>query len=276
VARCTGRLGAVRSLLRDLAGGGSAVEEQERCAPRDVAAFAAFTDAAAQRYRDFINTWEIWNEPNTGAWSSVAAVASYADLLKATSAAIRQQQPGAVVLVGGTAPTETVDGEGVSPEDFLTQLYRSGAASSFDGVAVHPYSFPALPGEPENWSGWSQMLRTREVMASAGDAGKGVYITEMGAPTGGPGTTATSSERGYESAPDHVDEALQAHTVQATFAAIRSLPWVRALYWYGLVDLPAQGDSNEGHFGLLRPDGSRKPAYDAWVREVRSLPEPHR
>jgi hypothetical protein len=241
------------------------------CPPRDVEAFAGFASAAVQRYRNLIDTWEIWNEPNTGAWRRIADVSAYARLLQASSAVIRRQQPDAVVLVGGMAPTETVYGEGVSPEDFLATLYDSGLAASFDGVAVHPYSFPALPGEAESWSGWSQMLRVREVMVAAGDAGKGVYITEMGAPTGGNGVMATSSSRRYSSSPAYVDETLQAHTVQAVFSAARPLPWIRAIYWYGLVDLPSRAGSNEGYFGLLRVDGSRKPAYEVWLRAVADL-----
>ena len=247
----------------------------ERCAPRDVDEFAVFAAAAAERYASVVDTWEIWNEPNTGAWRDVAAVPGYANLLRATYAAIRREQPDAAVLVGGLAPTETIPQVGVAPEDFLAELYHFRAASSFDGVAVHPYSFPALPGEPEEWSGWSQMLRLREVMVAAGDADKGVWITEMGAPTGGIGVAATLAERRYALAPQYVDEALQARTVQATFAAARILPWVRAVYWYGLVDLPAEGASNEGYFGLLHADGTPKPAYGAWLREVSAPMDPH-
>lgn len=247
----------------------------ERAAPRDVAEFARFLGAAVARYKDRIHSWEIWNEPNTGGWRTLASVADYTRLLVASADAVRRQHLTARILVGGCAPTETVDGERVAPEDFLRGIYAHGGRDAFTHVAMHPYSFPALPGEGEAWSGWSQMLRMREITVAHGDAAKGFYVTEFGAPTGGTGATATQRNRQYALAPDHVDEAMQVTCVQAAFEQVRKTPWIHALFWYGLLDLHDRGGTSEEFFGLVRHDGSRKPAYDAWVREAvasRGLP----
>jgi hypothetical protein len=241
-----------------------------RCAPADPAQFATFAKAAAQRYAaKGVKTWEIWNEQNTG-WEPTPSIKQYGRLLQLTSAAIRDVQPRATILVGGLAPAATENGM-YSPQDFVKNLYIRGFGSSFDGVAVHPYTFPALPGEGQAWSGWSQMIAVHKVMASYGDGAKGVWATEFGAPTKGSRAMATPANREYDSAPDHVDEALQADTVDAALTAGRQLPWLRMLLWYSVQDLGTDTSQNYQWFGLERGDGSAKPALARWQAAVRSL-----
>ena len=242
----------------------------EQCGPADPAAFAAFASAAVARYSgEGVHVWELWNEENTG-WLPSPSVSAYGKLLALTSTAAHLADPQAQVIVGGLAPAATNPGGSYSPPDFVSDLYGLGLASSIDGVAVHPYSFPALPGEGQAWSGWSQMLAVHGVMAANGDAGKGVWATEFGAPTSGPGSMATFANRLYASHPDHVDLDLQARTVSAAVAAGRQLPWLRMLLWYGVMDLGTGSNVNWTSYGLLNPDGSPKPAYARWQAAVQS------
>ena len=154
----------------------------------------------------------------------------------------------------------------------MTALYAAGAKSAFSGVAIHPYAFPALPGdESQTWTGWNQMLRMRAIMVHNGDEAKQVWITEMGAPTGGVSVESTLTDRHYADSPDHVDEELQATTVTTTFTIADRSSWIHAVYWYGLVDIPAHGPGNEAFFGLLRADGTPKAAYAAFQAAIESL-----
>ena len=79
----------------------------------------------------------------------------------------------------------------ISPIDFLSNIYRDGAEPYFNAVGIHPYSYAALPANFYNWSAWSQISNTtpslRSVMIANGDTAKQIWITEFGAPTGGPG-----------------------------------------------------------------------------------------
>lgn len=245
--------------------------DNERCSPRSVEEFAGFAAAAAARYGpQGVTHWEIWNEPNSsGAWGPRADPAGYLRLLKATYSAVKAVDPSAVLLTGGLGVSFTHGGE-ISPQDFLTAVYRGGGRRYFDGVAHHAYSFPAYPGEGVDWSGWTQMLKLRAIMVSYGDGGKQVWATEYGAPTGGPGVEATGAHRRFDENPDHVSEAFQASLARQAVALWRSYSWAGPLFWYGYMDLGTDPKNNENFFGLVRPDGSHKPAYEEFEKAVTS------
>ena len=243
----------------------------EQCGPADPSAFATFAAAAVARYTSQgVKAWELWNEQNTS-WLPTPDVTAYGRLLRLTSVAVHAADPAAQLLVGGLAPAVTAGGT-YSPQDFVADLYSAGLGSSLDGVAVHPYCFPALPGEGQSWSGWSQMVAVHDVMTSYGDGAKGVWATEFGAPTNGRGAIATYANRAYSLHPDHVDADLQARTVDAGISAAETLPWLRMLLWYSVEDLGASSTTNVNSFGLLNPNGTAKPAYTRWQAGVQSLP----
>ena len=119
-------------------------------------------------------------------------------------------------------------------------MYADGAEGNFDALGYHPYSFPALPQTYEPWSAWSQMAQThpsiRSVMASNGDSGKPIWITEFGAPTGGP--------RG-------VGEAAQATALRQAIADTKATSWIGALYMYTWQDKDTDPGAHREWFGLL-------------------------
>jgi hypothetical protein len=83
-------------------------------------------------------------------------------------------------------------------------------------------------------------------MDAHGDRDKALWGTEIGAATGG--TYAVS-------------EAEQATLVEQMHAHWRQIRATGPLFYYTLEDFG--GDDREHHFGLLRADGSAKPAYAA-------------
>ena len=61
-------------------------------------------------------------------------------------------------------------------------MYDAGAGPFFDAANAHPYVFPGgLAADSKN--GWSDVGRMRDVMVAHGDAGKKIWMTEIGAPT---------------------------------------------------------------------------------------------
>ena len=221
--------------------------------PASPAAFGTFAAAVAARYAPKgVHTFEIGNEPNNAVfWKPAPNPAAYTADLIAAYKAIKKVDPSAVVLSGGLSPA-TDDGNNIAPITFLQAMYAAGAKNYFDGVGYHPYSYPALPNTYKSWSGWSQMSQTnpsiRSVMTAKGDGGKQVFITEVGAPTGGP---------------NGVSQATQATEFTQAIAAAKSTSWIGAMYFYTWQDRSTDPSTSENWFGLLTYAGAQKPAYAA-------------
>lgn len=245
------------------------------CAPADVTEFANFARAVTARYGpQGIHVWEIWNEPNVRQfWGPEPDVAAYVAVLKAAHDAIKSVDPDAIIVSGGLAPAATRSGS-IAPIDFLTQMYELGAQPYFDAFGFHPYSYPALPSYKASWNAWAQMSTNednlRGIMVTNGDATKQIWMTEYGAPTGGPGAGATLGNYNFSNSPDHVDEALQARMVSDSMTLWRKESFAGPLFFYSYKDLGVAPTTNENFFGLLRYDGSRKPAYDVLKQLIAS------
>jgi hypothetical protein len=229
------------------------------CAPANMNQFAAFASSVAGRYKTKgVSYWEIWNEENlTRFWSPVPNAKQYAAMLEQTYPAIKKANPAAFVISGGMAEGENSDpskGTNIDAVQMLQQLYADGAGQSFDAVGYHPYTYPQSPLDPGN--AWAKMDNTspslRSVMTTNGDGAKQIWITEYGAPTNGP------------SAGEFVSEARQAQLAVDASNAIKDKTWAGPFFWYTYQDHGTSTSTKENFFGLLRPDGSKKPAYAAW------------
>lgn len=235
-----------------------------RCRPADANQFATFAGVAAARYAPKgVHTWEIWNEPNIGFWLPRADPAKYTELLKASSNAIRQQDSSSYILTAGLSPAYT-GGTTYSPLDFLNGIYANGGKNSFDGVAMHPYTFPYQPTSslPNPWKEmYSSSPSMHSIMAANGDGAKKIWITEFGAPTGGPGPVARLDNPQYNLNPYVVDEPLQNAILADAIEQYKSADWAGPFFVYTYKDPGTNPDSNENFFGLVRFDGSLKPSY---------------
>ncbi len=235
-----------------------------KCAPADPSQFAEFVSLAAKRYAaSGVKVWEIWNEENYyGYWMPTVNMSSYVSLLKASYIAIKNVDPNATVLTGGLAAVMTGQGN-IGEIDFVKQLYANGAKGYFDGVAVHPYSYPFLPSFNTTGNPWPGMTQMYQIMANNGDGQKKIWITEFGAPTNGPGDMAILGNTKKEGAADHVSEDLQSRILEDALAHYKEYAWAGPFLWYSFQDVGTDSSNKENFFGLVRYDGSKKPAYDA-------------
>jgi hypothetical protein len=131
-----------------------------------------------------IRVWQIWNEPNFKYFDAHPDGAEYGKLVKESYTAVKTVDSGAQLLLAGLF-AEPKEAEGrykkIRPRpallatEFLRQMYRGtpGIKSKFQGVALHPYSVYYSELEPE-------IEKVRKVLREAGDAGKGLWITELG------------------------------------------------------------------------------------------------
>ena len=187
----------------------------------------------------------IWNEPNNKShWNPDLDPdwAIYADTVIRAGRAIAAINPAIARVLGGMSPIDPA---------WVEKMRRHGALEEVDVVAVH--------GFPLDWNLWPIHAwpdKIAEIEAVAGD--KPVWATEVGVGSFG------------------ADE-VQVFGLERTAQLL--LGRVPNVYWYSLFDLPqawgaetrhreAEGSSYYRHFhmGLIRADGSPKPALESYAR----------
>ncbi len=246
-------------------------DQERQCAPADAGTFAFFSGMVVSRYKDSIHHWEIWNEPNTtGFWSPRPDPAAYSEILKESYLKIKSIDPTAFVISGGLAPSYDKKNGDISPITFVNRLYGLNSEKYFDAIGLHPYSFPALPENKIYWNSWQQMSSIRRIMNANGDADKKIWITEYGAPTGGPGAKKNQNQLKFIEDFDYMTESAQEKILSDAIVSYQGRnDWFGPFFWYSLKDLGETKDTLENFFGLLRYDGSRKPAYTTFQKLIR-------
>ena len=226
--------------------------------PTDPTAYAEFVAAAAQRYAPLgVHDWEIWNEPNMrDFWAPQPDVARYTQLLRLGSAAIHSVDHSAFVVSAGLSPALDVAGYSVAPNEFVAGIYANGGGPYLQAVGMHPYSFPYAPMYPASWNTFYMMSATHSIMAAHGDGAKPIWGTEIGWGTG------TGSQA--------VSEAEQSAMAAQAVSAWSSLPFTGNLFWYDWKDLSADRSNVWDNMGVLRSDGSAKPALATFTSLLHS------
>ncbi|TNF41318.1 MAG: hypothetical protein EP310_07495 [Bacteroidetes bacterium] len=105
--------------------------------PVAMKAFLDFTQATVERYKDEIDYWEVWNEPNhRNYWGSEPDGKEYGQLLVQTAALIQEIDPGSKIIGGSMA--------GIDPE-FTEGFLSVGSHKLIDIISYHNYG--AVPEE---------------------------------------------------------------------------------------------------------------------------------
>ncbi len=185
----------------------------------------------------------IWNEPNNKShwdpeidpdWSM------FADMAKLTADAVSAENPKLPKVLGGISPIDPL---------FMRNMQGRGVLDRMDAVAVH--------GFPLDWNHWQLREwpdKLDEIRTVTGDMP--LWVSEVGVSTFG-------AEEVQEWGLRRTAELLIGRSPR--------------IHWYSLYDLPrawpattrhreAEGSSYYRHFymGLLREDGSAKPALAAF------------
>lgn len=238
--------------------------------PDDPRAFGFFAARAAARYGPGGSFWrarpqldarlaprwfEIWNEPYTERYSTGGVdPVRYARMVRSAVNDGAASNPRVGWLMAGELIAENPDG---APFDWLAAIDAVDPALDRDvaGVAVHPYAFGAPGREDPDLSQRYRFDRLGAIARGLTARGAGstpLWITELGWSTCG-------------LRPDCTSEHEQAQRLADTIEQLRRKPLsrrVQALFVYHLRDFPGRdGDDREAHYGLLRADGTRKPAW---------------
>jgi hypothetical protein len=210
--------------------------------PRAIADWTAFAQsiASALGQHPSIRSWEIYNEENVPLWWDGSAEA-YAEVLRRGAAAARRGDPDARVLLGGM----------VWPDlEWLETACAGGPPAPFDILPFHAY--------PETWTPDSVTVerylgdRFSDRFAAEADRTCGRHPIWI-------------NEAGFATVPGKTEEAQAAWWARA-FATFLAEPRIEHLGIYELrdqrLDTPVIGDAPNYYLGLIRRDGTRKPAFE--------------
>jgi len=117
-------------------GGGTGLGGGLPTSAEALTAWDRWTRALVQRYRDRVNQWEVWNEPDIGKNNKPE---EYANLFVRTAEIIRAEQPEGKIFALGLA------GDVKFAEQFLDAMKQRGKVDLIDAITVHGY--PANPDD---------------------------------------------------------------------------------------------------------------------------------
>lgn len=234
--------------------------------PVDAEQFGEFMKAIVTRYKKWIKTWELWNEPDIWVYWQ-GSPEEFANLVKIGARAVKEADPEAKVVLGGMAYSE----------NFLEKLFKDyGVGPLVDVVNMHNYF--------ETWSEQSleniddHIGKMSQVILKYGNQ-QPLWMAEVGYSTFRQGTKVSSSYSAYydyEHTPDY-----QAVDLFKRLSLIVGTGKVAAVAWYEIKDLPATdeviGDEyNNRHLGLAYQDYSPKPAQKALLFFNRLFSQPYK
>lgn len=218
--------------------------------PTSSADYASALGWAAKHWQGRIDAWEVWNEPNlTDFWSG--STAQYVQLLRAAYPAVKANDPGALVVLGGPSENDT---------NWLAAAYAAGMHGSFDVMSTHPYMgmADAAPEQPDDGSIWtiSHVGAVHNLMVQNGDGSKPIWFTEFG-------WSSHDNWAGVENWNRGVTAAEQGdYFVRAVKYVAANYPYVTNVFWYEERN-NTSGNVQLDNYGLLNHDLTPKPAYDA-------------
>jgi hypothetical protein len=240
-------------------------------APRRARDYGRFAGRLAREIPG-IDAWEIWNEADESwFWHGGPDARRYTRLMRAAYRSIKRVAPRDTVLTTGLVGNN---------RDFLAKIYRYGGRRYFDGVAVHTATACGTnhPGffyrEPTGRVGrytFSGYREIRELMVRRGDRRKGIWMTEMGWNTAatGPRSCDIGAWKGKKAM--GVSERVQARFLTDAFRCLAADRYVKAAFWFSTQDISRRKEFGQ-QLGLLRRDGSAKPAARAFKRAPRVRP----
>ena len=208
--------------------------------------YLKYVDYVAGQLGNRVNYYEIWNEWDLDAPKDAGSAAAYAKLVQDAVPLIRKHTVGqngtpAKILAGSITP------EGMN-FGFADHLIDAGMLDHIDGFSVHPYAHCAGGGQnnPESWVNWMRQYERHIREKAKRDVP--IYITEMAWPS-------------HTGACGNTPDTQAAYMARIMFFA-RTIPNLKGMWWYDLINDGPDRTDQEHNFGLLNQDLSPKPAYD--------------
>lgn len=202
--------------------------------PKYLKSYADFIDVMINKYGDYFEWIELWNEPNNKIEYDYTMDFSWNKFSKMIDmAAYWAKQKGKKTVLGGMSPIDP---------NWLQMMAEKGTLENIDAVGIH--GFPHV--FDQQWSSWEENIRQVNKVLTRNDLQKELWISEVGFST-------------WQN--DEVKQYEEFKNVLNTSAD--------RIYWYSLNDLnsknPTVGgfhlDEREYYFGLKKTDGTKKLLY---------------
>lgn len=226
------------------------VSNPDQYPPTNPQLFANSFVTLANRY-PYASAWQVWNEQNIPPfWQPAENPLQYQQLLESSLTALASARPDATQVIGGHAYYSQMPVRGGLMLEAMIQL---GSIKPDRVTAYHPYS-----QEPEG-----DVRGTGDFIANASMVnqylrhyGSGpIWATEFG----------WSSYAGPVELQPIIGERGQADYMLRRLALMSAMDFDR-IFLFTLSDLDARATPRDQFYGLLRLDGSEKPAYKALKR----------
>ena len=215
--------------------------------------------AAKLTSKDYIQAWEIGNEPNIDAnygWNAPPDALAYKDKLCAAYAQIKAADPYAIIVSAGLAPTGRITGDynghpghnGSAQDDrqFLIELLDNGGGACLDVVGYHPYGYSAdYDAAPDVTSAdptqncpngfcFRGAEKIYEIMEQKGIGDKRLWATEFGWITRPPDQCLSDPTWAGREWQIVTDEKQASNLVGAFQYADTHWPWMGAMFIFNL------------------------------------------
>jgi len=209
-----------------------------------IEAYARYAEFVARHFKGKVRMYEVWNEWDIKIGGTTPGTAdAYAKLLKAVYPRIKKIDPEITVL--GGCPTS-----GGIRKGWLDQMLANEVIGSLDAVSIHTYNFSEA-GRGRTPEAWAEFVAKAAdaVHKQPGGQSVPIYVTEMGWPTHtGKGGSTPEQSAAY---------------LARMMLLGRTMPYLKGVWWYDFQDDGWRADDKENNFGLVRPDLTPKPSYDA-------------
>jgi polysaccharide biosynthesis protein PslG len=227
------------------------VDNPDQYPPINPQLFANSFAFLANRYPQ-VNAWQVWNEQNIPPyWQPAEDPVQYSNLMETSFAALKGVRPQATQVMGGHAYYSQMPSRGGGL--MLESLMRLGSIKPDRVTAYHPYT--EMP-EGETPGSGDFLINAGAINQHLRQNGSGpIWATEFG----------WSSYAGPVEMQSIIGEKGQADYMLRRLALMSAMDYDK-VFLFTLSDLDARATPRDQGYGLLRLDGSEKPAYRALKR----------
>lgn len=249
--------------------------------PTDYDLYRDFMVFLAERYQGRVAAYELWNEPNLQReWNGMPLSAvDLTRLIAAGAQGVRQADPAALIISGAPATTGINDGlTAIDDRVYLGGMLAAGIGDIVDGIGAHPYGWanppdsssaapdPTVPTHNNHPSFFfSETLSDYKTLLNQYGVADDIWVTEFGWGS-------------FDQLTD--DDGDPAQPPQGAEFMADVTEWEQAAYLLRALELGDQDETvgpmiiwnlnfgpllgheySESGYSVLRPDGSRRPAY---------------
>lgn len=224
------------------------------------AGWQAYVRALVRHFRNRVDHYEVWNEPDlTSFWKCQPKAAQYVDLVRLTAAPLRDEQPGATLIGGAIAWGMTV-----WSLKFLEDCLKAGMGDLVDIVSYHGYKSVPERHSQQEIAAFTHILRKHNPRLRfwQGEAGIQSHVPEKAR-----GVGALSRMQNTEP--------IQARMLLRRFL-LELHNGTGMCSWFHMADFAHYAQFKETfHYGLVRlQDGTPKPSYYALQTLATLLSDP--